>query len=329
MPGETSIEWADATWNPVTGCTKVSAGCDHCYAERFAERFRGVAGHPYEQGFDLRLWPERLEVPLRWSKPRRIFVNSMSDLYHADVPTEFIAEVFAVMALARWHTFQVLTKRPQRMKRLLNDVAFWGLVAVAIGERRRAFPRKILTDTDVGPAKPLPNVWLGTSVENQEAAYRIDWLVKTPAAVRFLSCEPLIGPLDLSTWVQPEAILSDDQGEYRAYCAIDWVIAGGESGPDARPMHPDWPRGLRDQCQNAGVAFFFKQWGEWAPVVDADGTGRSEGAAPAHSGAAFDAGVWQEFPRGARHGDVFRVGKRRAGRELDGQTWDQFPMVAS
>jgi len=208
-----SIEWTEATWNPITGCDKVSPGCAHCYAETFAERFRGVPGHPYERGFDLQLRPERLEQPLQWTRPRVIFVNSMSDLFHEDVPEDYIRSVFDVMRRAHWHVFQVLTKRAGRLQAL-------------------------------APRLPWPdNVWMGVSVENQRWTTRIDALRTVPAAVRFLSCEPLLGPLDL-----------DLDG-------IGWVIVGGESGPMCRPVNPMWIRGIRDQCVAAGVPFFFKQWG--------------------------------------------------------------------
>jgi protein gp37 len=253
MSAQSNIEWTDATWNPVRGCTKVSPGCKHCYAERFAERFRGVAGHPFEQGFDLRLVPQMLDAPLRWKRPRRIFVNSMSDLFHSNLPNEYIAAVFGVMAVAPRHTFQVLTKRADRMcawfqwsdasafDRVLchaddalkgNPIAFANL---AWGERR---------------AKdwPLPNVWLGVSVENDDYAHRIEDLQATPAAVRFLSLEPLLAPL-------PDLDLA----------GIDWVIVGGESGPGARRLDLDWVRDIRDQCRRAGVALFVKQMGAaWA-----------------------------------------------------------------
>lgn len=240
MALNSSIEWTESTWNPVTGCDQISPGCGHCYAKTFAERFRGVPGHPYEQGFDLRLWPERLNLPLTWKKPRTIFVNSMSDLFHADVPDAFIEQVFDVMNRAAHHTFQVLTKRPERAA-ALSDALRW-----------------------------TPNIWMGTSVENQRWTCRIDDLRETAAVVRFLSCEPLLGPLQL-----------DLNG-------INWVIVGGESGHRARPMRADWARDIRTQCEEAGVAFFFKQWGAH----------NEEGA---------------------------RVGKSRAGRELDGQTYDQMP----
>lgn len=242
MSDGSSIEWTEATWNPVTGCTKVSPGCAHCYAETFAERFRGVPGHPYEKGFDLQLRPERLKLPLTWSRPRRIFVNSMSDLFHPEVPDGFIAATFATMREANWHAFQLLTKRPERAAELAPELGPW-------------------------PA----NVWMGTSVENQRWTTRIDDLRKVPAALRFLSCEPLLGPLELN--------LAD----------IHWVIVGGESGPRSRRMKPEWADAIRAQCERAGVAFFFKQWG----AFNCDGR---------------------------------RVGKGKAGRELAGRTWDAFPL---
>ncbi len=236
-----SIEWTEATWNPVTGCKEVSPGCAHCYAKTFAERFRGVPGHPYENGFDLQLRPERLDQPLRWKKPRTIFVNSMSDLFHEDVPDDYIQEVFHVMESAEQHRFQVLTKRSERLAAL-------------------------------APSLPWPeNVWMGVSVENQRFARRVDDLRAVPARVRFLSCEPLLGSLELN--------LKN----------IHWVIAGGESGPGARAMDPNWIRGIRDQCSKADVPFFFKQWG----AHDCDG---------------------------------LRVGKRKAGRQLDGDLYEELPL---
>lgn len=244
MSEGSKIEWTDATWNPVTGCSKVSPGCAHCYAETFAERFRGVPGHPYERGFDLTLRPERLRLPLTWRRPQRIFVNSMSDLFHPEVPDEFILQVFAAMREANWHQFQVLTKRPERAA-AMDSLLQWA-----------------------------PNIWLGTSVESQLWTSRIDQLRQTNAHVRFLSCEPLLGPLQLN--------LAD----------IDWVIVGGESGPRARPMQPAWAESIRDQCAEVGVAFFFKQWGAY------DCNGR-------------------------------RVGKKKAGRELGGRSWNDQPVTSS
>lgn len=214
MSLNSAIEWTDATWNPVTGCTQVSSGCDHCYAMTFAERFRGVPNHPYEQGFDLKLWPERLELPFRWRKPRRIFVNSMSDLFHADVPDDFIRSVFDTMARADQHIYQVLTKRPRRLARLAESL-------------------------------PWPDhIWIGVSIESNNVAWRADFLRQVPAAVRFVSAEPLIGPIDQ---------LKLD--------GIHWVITGGESGLGFRPCNPDWVREARDHCISENVAYFHKQWG--------------------------------------------------------------------
>jgi protein gp37 len=214
MADNTKIEWTEATWNPVTGCHKVSPGCAHCYAETFAERWRGVKDHPYEQGFDLKLWPQRLEMPLRWRRPRTIFVNSMSDLFHEEVPDDFIAAVFDVMRRADWHVFQILTKRDDRLAQF-------------------------------GPQLDWPgNVWMGVSIENRRFVSRADALRAIPAAVRFISAEPLLGPL-----------------EGLDLLGIDWLIAGGESGPRHRRMKAEWALDLRDRCREERVAFFFKQWG--------------------------------------------------------------------
>jgi protein gp37 len=219
MAGPSKIEWTDATWNPVRGCTKVSPGCKHCYAETFAERFRGVLGHPYEQGFDLRLVPDKLAEPLRWAKSSMIFVNSMSDLFHENVPSAYILAVAKVMHTANWHTYQVLTKRADRLHELLSSTL-----------RTQA---------------TLSHIWWGVSVEDRKHGMpRIEHLRAAPAAVRFLSIEPLL----------------EDLGEVNLD-GIHWVIVGGESGPGARPMHPSWVESLRDQCSDAGVPFFFKQWG--------------------------------------------------------------------
>jgi protein gp37 len=216
MSDGSSIEWTDATWNPIRGCVKISPGCKHCYAERFAERFRGVAGHPFEQGFDLRLVPEKLEDPLRWKRARRIFVNSMSDLFLEGVSDDFIHRVVDVMTRADWHTFQVLTKRSERLRAFLT-----------------------------AHVPPMPHIWWGVSVEDRKHGLpRIDHLRDAPAAVRFLSVEPLLedlGTIDLR--------------------GISWVIAGGESGPRARPLERAWILSLLEQCREAGVPFFFKQWG--------------------------------------------------------------------
>jgi protein gp37 len=214
MASRSAIEWTEATWNPVTGCDKVSPGCAHCYAETFAERFRGVSGHPYSQGFDLKLWEDRLHLPISWRKPRVIFVNSMSDLFHEGIPESYVQAVFEVMVRANWHQFQILTKRHERL-------------------------------AELAPRLPWPvNVWMGVSIENRRFVHRADFLRRVPAAVRFISAEPLLGPLeglDLS--------------------GIDWLIAGGESGFRHRAMLPEWVESLRDQCLERGVPFFFKQWG--------------------------------------------------------------------
>lgn len=222
MGDNSAIEWTDATWNPVTGCTKISRGCDHCYAERLAERFRGIPGHPFEHGFDLTLRPERLSQPLSWKRPRRIFVNSMSDLFHKRIPTEFLDRVFDTMERADWHIFQILTKRSTLMVDYL---------------RRR-----------YGANFAPSHIWCGVSLEDHTGTARIRHLQTAPVSVRFLSLEPLLGPItDL-----------DLQG-------ISWVIVGGESGPNARPMEPNWVLGIRDQCERNGVPFFFKQWGGRTP----------------------------------------------------------------
>jgi protein gp37 len=219
MSDHSAIEWTDATWNPVRGCTKISPGCAHCYAETFAERFRGVPGHAYEQGFDLRIVPGKLAEPLRWATHRMIFVNSMSDLFHEGVPDDYILRVAQVMRLASWHTYQVLTKRSQRLRDLL---------------------RSKLADVS-----QLPHIWWGVSVENSKHGLpRIDHLRSAPAAVRFLSIEPLL----------------EDLGRINLD-GISWVIVGGESGPGARPMLKAWVVSVRNQCREAGVPFFFKQWG--------------------------------------------------------------------
>lgn len=238
MADKSAIEWTDATWNPITGCTKISAGCDNCYAARFSERFRGVPGHPFENGFDLTLRPERLLQPLDWRRPRMIFVNSMSDLFHKDLPGTYIAKVFETMETANWHIYQVLTKRSSLLQKFIN-------------ERYKT-------------SKAPPHMWFGVSIENEKAATRITHLQKTNASTRFLSIEPLIGPmgkLDLK--------------------GIDWVIVGGESGPRARPMKSEWAVDIRNQCVKSGVAFFFKQWG---------------GRNPKSGGRLLEGKEWNEFP---------------------------------
>lgn len=260
MSGTSAIEWTDATWNAIRGCVKVSPGCANCYAEAFAERFRGVPGHPYEQGFDLRLVPEKLTDPLRWTKPRRIFVNSMSDLFQDGVPDEYIDQVFAVMALSPRHTFQVLTKRADRMRAYIGVRREGGrnqIVFDAMQDRARAEGRSAW---GIDFTWPLPNVWLGVSVENQHfAEERIPDLLQTPAAVRFISAEPLLGPLDLDLeWLAP---FKETDASLNRTPRLDWVIVGGESGRGARPLAVEWVRSIVKQCKSAGVPVFVKQLG--------------------------------------------------------------------
>lgn len=234
---KSSIEWTDATWNPVTGCTKISPGCKHCYAERLAERLMLMGVQKYRNAFKVTLHPDTLLAPLSWKQSRTIFVNSMSDLFHEEVPLSFIQQVFDVVRQAHWHRFQVLTKRSSRLRELASILEWPG------------------------------NLWMGVSVENDDYRYRIDDLRSTPAHVKFLSLEPLLGPLPALDMHQ-----------------IDWVIVGGESGPGARPCSPEWVTDIRDQCVRADVPFFFKQWGG--------------------------------------------INKKRAGRLLEGKTWDQVPVDA-
>jgi len=238
MADGSTIEWTDATWNPITGCTKVSRGCDNCYAERFAERFRGVRDHPFSSGFDLMLRPERLSQPLAWRRPRMIFVNSMSDLFHKQVPRRFVDQVFDTMEQADWHVFQILTKRSSVMKTYLR--------------------------TRYSDGRGPQHIWCGVSIEDSRAKARLTHLQASPAATRFLSLEPLLGPLGTLN-----------------LAGIDWVIVGGESGPGARPMEAQWVREARDECVRQRVAFFFKQWG---------------GLRPKSGGRELDNRVWNEFP---------------------------------
>lgn len=300
MSDKSHIEWTDATWNPVTGCTKVSAGCDHCYIDR-SPPFR-MQGRKFDQPgvggtTGVTLHPTRLEQPLRWTRPRRVFVNSLSDLFHANVPADFVAEVFAVMAVTPQHTYQILTKRTGRMRAMLSSGEFFDRFTTAYALR--------LPDESSGPHLwPLPNVWLGVSVESQQwADIRIPALLDTPAAVRFLSCEPLLGPVDLSTWTDAHAPWNYTEFGVECSCGaaivdnrdrcngdrISWVIAGGESGPRYRPVDLDWFRTIRDQCTEAGVAFFLKQIG---------------GRTPKANGNELDGQVWEQFP------DDVKVGAR-------------------
>lgn len=239
MADGSPIEWTDATWNPVTGCTRISPGCDNCYAARFSERFRGVPGHPFETGFDLTLRPERLRQPFGWKRSRMIFVNSMSDLFHKDIPRSHIDAVFDTMERADWHTYQVLTKRSSLLQKFVN-------------RRYKDHPAPT-------------HIWLGVSVENEQATSRVAHLRASRAGIRFLSIEPLLAPVGK---------LSLD--------GIHWVIVGGESGPRARPMKPEWAIDIRNQCLRARVPFFFKQWG---------------GRSPKSGGRRLEGKEWNQFPR--------------------------------
>jgi len=290
MSDHTEIAWTDATWNPVRGCTKVSAGCKHCYAERFAERFRGVKGHPFEQGFDVRLVPEALDLPLRWKKPRRVFVNSMSDLFHEDVPDRFILRAFDVMREAQHHTFQVLTKRPARMVDFCQRLRFDAGSAFEPGRERRGglwlvggdetgeVVRDVGLDREIrgyGFSMVMRNVWLGVSVEDQAAAdERIPHLLATPAAVRFVSCEPLLGPVDLTgigSFLGERLSALEESVGHVERPRLGWVIIGGESGPGASPCDLAWIRSLVAQCRAARTPAFVKQLG--ANVEDRNDAG--------------------------------------------------------
>jgi len=285
--GRTKIEWADAVWNPVTGCSKVSEGCRNCYAERMAKRLAGRCGYLAEEPFRVTVHPERLEEPLKWRKARRVFVCSMGDLFHEGVPDKMVHEVWDTMAQSSLHTgsiFMLLTKRPERMKWIMENVFV-----------------------------PLPEILHGVSVEDQPTAdERIPFLLDTPAAWRFVSYEPALGPVDffhIQTDVVEINTLTGEYGVYRPLQGkdgpkLDWVIAGGETGPGARPAHPDWFRSVRNQCQAAGVPFFFKQWGEFQSAYC----------------------IEREAHPTDGSGDMMtRVGRKNAGRLLDGRTWDGFP----
>jgi protein gp37 len=341
MSDGTKIEWTDATWSPVVGCTHVSDGCDHCYAATLAggrlKHLPLYADLTEDGRFNgkVKMLPERLSMPLRWRKPRRIFVNSMSDLFHEGVSDDFIAHVFAIAVAAPEHTFQILTKRHARMRSLLSSLEH--------AERVAAHLAKLWQVQRVAPLRgPVPNIHLGVSVENQQwADIRIPALLDTPAAVRWISAEPLLGPIDLR-------LVRGLDGQYghagshfgvgtdecplgrhhhhddRCTFPLDWVVVGGESGRAARPMHPAWARSLRDQCTGAGVPFLFKQWGEWAPEsVLATRRGAGNAQYIEFDGSTRPAAV------GARGAAVTvqRNGKGATGRELDGRTHDEYPAV--
>jgi protein gp37 len=363
---KSAIEWTDASWPVITGCTHISTGCDHCYAAKLTStrlrhlpEYAGLAENGRFNG-TVRLLTDRLDWPLKWRKPRRIFVSDMADLFHRDVPDGFIACVFAVMARTPQHTYQVLTKRHARMKSLLNSEEFWNQMWLAAMVRG--------WDLEGTPC-PLPNVHLGVSAEDQRwADIRIPALLDTPAAVRFISAEPLLGPIDLhgpivnghrprlTYWLDGRPGWGPEQREPNGLItqeltvgpSLAWVIAGGESGPGARPVHPDWIRSLRDQCQASGVPFFFKQWGEWGPApwrverepgeTDSDYKTRAEGECATHAYAVWADRYGHEphkpthkpwsLERGTlppQQAPIRRWGKGRAGRLLDGREWSEFP----
>ncbi len=396
MADTSTIEWTDSTWNPITGCTLVSEGCRHCYAATLAAT--RLKNHPSRKGLarinaageakftgEVRFNEQWIDQPLRWKRPRMIFVCAHGDLFHEAVPDEWIDRVFAVMALAQQHTFQVLTKRPERARAYLVS-------------RNTSVPGDMITNTAFGmncrvrgyrgiggsATWPLPNVWLGTSIEDQATAdARIPHLLATPAAVRFVSAEPLLGPVYLTrvgnfqsvtsafpelverlrrhmrphtiSGVQIEAVGSryqattfyqtpDHMGGFevgsREYPRLNWVIVGGESGRNARPMHPDWARSLRDQCVAAGVAFFFKQWGAWvpwemgsAPMWNAQNGASEDGnwlfPSDMDADATWDDGLAHYEPGRTEHCAFQSVGKKAAGRLLDGRVWNQMPGVVA
>lgn len=398
MATDTSIEWADKTWSPIIGCDRVSPGCDSCYAittahirksnphPDIAAAFAGTT-HKTDGRIDwtgqINHLEDRLAQPLAkdWQKPLKIFVNSQSDLFHKDVDTDFIAKVFAIMALTPQHEYQILTKRHARMRSVLTDICTCGnghapgthfrsrmawAVSKANPDRIPGVPDDAEQRVNDAPW-PLPGVWMGVSVENQHwANIRIPALLDTPAAVRWISAEPLLGPVDLygdlrndvyrctcGSWERDGNVhtLCPDCGQAWRYkpgdARINWVVAGGESGPKARPMHPDWPRSLRNQCALAGVPYLFKQWGTWgvdAPLDDQGrilNTRRGLGITVANDGTVYQPGDLS-YPDGPRYGEairaghdrshlagMYRLGKKKAGRELDGRTHDEFPVVSA
>lgn len=328
---KTKIEWADAVWNPVTGCTKISEGCDNCYAEKMVDRLQKIPAtqNKYQNGFKVTCHKNELAKPLSWKKRRKIFVCSMGDLFHDDVPFKFIAQIYGIMSMCPQHTFMLLTKRPDRALKFYQwceekeqelykcpadqNIYLEYLPGEIVGPYTEKygdnFPDEI----------PLNNIWLGVTAENQARAdERIPILLQIPAAVRFVSVEPMLGPLTIRSWCPVcRAFLIDSMSPTCGTCHsstfhVDWVICGGESGPNARPMHPDWVKSLRNQCKAANVPFFFKQWGEWKPISVGENVPQFA------------------FVKGPGHdGAVWRVGKKAAGRELDGKEYLQFPEAQS
>ncbi len=350
MP-KTKIEWTEYSWNPVTGCTPISEGCRNCYAARMAKRLAGRCGYPKDEPFKVTLHPERLEEPFSWRKPRRVFVCSMGDLFHPDVPEKFIYDIWDVMVKNRQHTFLILSKRPDRMKSFIERVM-----------ANRMDYAYMLGNTPEGKEvrkwaqRPIQNIWLGVTAENQEQAdKRIPVLLQIPAAVRFVSVEPMLGPVNLtrinlgvqktrgygsrqiiwdalsgwekqyetnrslrSMFQQTPKCMSNDIGG-----RLNWVICGGETGPGARPMHPDWVRDLRDQCVRTGVPFLFKSWGEFAPSPDTE-MGSEYWVTPDGNFGRWD----YSDPSMPVSTCMDKVGKKAAGYLIDGQEWRQFPEVS-
>ncbi|TPN43238.1 phage Gp37/Gp68 family protein [Mesorhizobium sp. B1-1-7] len=370
MADKSAIEWTDATWNPIVGCSILTPGCTHCYAMGMAGRIeamtaalkaQGKLGAPHYDGTTKKVngntvWTGKLALapaailtePLAWRRPRRIFVNSMGDLFHEDVPDAWIDEVFAVMAVTPHHSYQPLTKRATRARRYLSDPAtkrrIYSIACDLVIKRELQViliaPGMDQRDAPPGPRIyldqwPLPNVWLGVSAERQqEADERIPELLATPAAIRFVSAEPLLGPID---FYKTSGSMPAETHPWRngpILQGIDWIIVGGESGPDARPMHPDWARAIRDQCAAAGVPFFFKQWGEWVPGECANKAAtRTERTAslcdddwlrPKWSYSTITPRQSEETHRDDEP-DVYRLGKKAAGRKLDGVEHNAMP----
>ena len=360
MSDHSKIEWTDASWNPIrarnlkTGkvgwhCEHVTTGCEFCYAEAMNKRLgTGLPFKPgHRQDIEIFLDEEMLLPPLRWKRPRMIFVCSMTDLFASFVKDEWIDKLFAVMALCPQHTFQVLTKRPERMREYVSaerapfDCADAALVVGRHlpdgfpGWNRDNWKPSVIKHCTQPARWPLPNVWLGTSCERQEEAdERIPSLLETPAAFRFVSLEPLLGPINLGPFFVRGTMSEADidfvriAGTETEIHALDWVIVGGESGGKARPMHPQWARDIRDQCEAAGVSFLFKQWGEWIPKSAEDGWTLTKDHIVFEDG---EATLYRGWPPGggtnAPPAFLERVGKKAAGRLLDGRTWDEFPVA--
>lgn len=369
MSSESGIIWTDSTWSPVTGCTKVSAGCKNCYAEREVDiRWsKNPKSIFYGRAFaDVRCHEEMLKQPLYWKKPRKIFVCPRGDLFHPDVPDNFITDVFMVMAAASKHTFQVLTKRPERMRDFMLHLMAKPMpdsVRDAALDRARWFEDADAMDDYIQQQieDGFPNVWLGVSIEDQATAdERIPLLLQTPATVRWISAEPLLGSVDVSRWINPTGVTCPDvcpdthyvadgdvetfvsNGETIPLCpycgitaswtgydaGIDWIVAGGESGAKARPMHPEWTRSLRDQCVAAGVPFLFKQHGEFLgglEVANEQIDASKSGGWVSLDGAYHNGNDRSAFREGDAH--VYRCGTKAAGRLIDGQEWNQYPYL--